>query len=73
MPAFGRYQFYYYIFAIYEPALCCVGFLGALAYVFALDLLFQIPILHSDPKGTHDGQAPDPPTDVPLPTATLVV
>jgi len=56
MPAFGRYQFYYYIFAIYEPALCCVGFLGALA----------------DPKGTHDGQAPDPPTDVPLPTATLV-
>ncbi|THV08486.1 hypothetical protein K435DRAFT_771973 [Dendrothele bispora CBS 962.96] len=50
---------YYAIFAIYEPFLCAVGFLGAWA----------------DPKTTHDGQAPwpndSPPLDE-LPRATLV-
>jgi len=46
-------------FAIYEPLLCIVGFIGAL----------------SDPKATHDQQAPWPlgiaPSE-PLPRATLV-
>ncbi|KAF5390667.1 hypothetical protein D9757_002742 [Collybiopsis confluens] len=45
---------YYAIFAIYEPLLCLLGFIGAC----------------SDPKTTHDGQAPWP-TDSP-PPASLV-
>jgi len=52
-------NFYYAIFALYEPALCLMGFLGALL----------------DPKGTHDQQAPwpsDKPPSGPLPRATLV-
>lgn len=59
MPVFGKFQFYYYIFAVYEPALCILGFFGTLA----------------DPKATHDGQAPWPtgkPPTGPLSTATLV-
>jgi len=51
--------FYYAVFGIYEPILTVVGFVGAL----------------SDPKKTHDGQAPwpaDRPPLGPLPQATLV-
>jgi len=52
-------DYYYFLFAVYEPFLCLTGFLGALA----------------DPKSTHDGQAPwprgSPPLDE-LPKATLV-
>ncbi|KAK0453760.1 hypothetical protein EV421DRAFT_707553 [Armillaria borealis] len=52
-------DFYYFIFAAYEPTLCILGFFGALA----------------DPKSTHDGQAAwpsdSPPPDV-LPRASLV-
>jgi len=50
---------YYIIFAVYEPLLCLIGFIGAC----------------SDPKTTHDGQAPwpahSPPPDK-LPRASLV-
>ncbi|KAF8914694.1 hypothetical protein CPB85DRAFT_1297880 [Mucidula mucida] len=52
-------DFYYFVFAAYEPLLCIIGFLGTLA----------------DPKSTHDGQAPwtldvHPPDT--LPRASLV-
>jgi hypothetical protein len=52
-------DFYFAIFAYYEPFLCIAGFIGAL----------------SDPKSVHDQQAPwpsgSPPPD-PLPLATAV-
>ncbi|KAJ7180158.1 hypothetical protein C8R43DRAFT_390546 [Mycena crocata] len=51
---------YYAVFAIYEPFLTCLGFLGALL----------------DPKGTHDYQAPwpngPPPDDLPLATRVTI-
>ncbi|KAJ7283587.1 hypothetical protein C8J57DRAFT_739295 [Mycena rebaudengoi] len=52
---------YYAIFAIYEPLLVLVGFLGALA----------------DPKSTHDFQAPwpngQPPDTLPLATRITII
>ncbi|KAJ6599004.1 hypothetical protein DFH09DRAFT_903124 [Mycena vulgaris] len=50
---------YYAVFAIYEPFLTTLGFLGALL----------------DPKGTHDYQAPwpnSPPDDFPLATKLTI-
>lgn len=52
-------NFYYAVFAFYEPALCLLGALGAFL----------------DPKKTHDQQAPWPsdiPPEGPLPRASLV-
>jgi len=52
-------NFYYAVFAFYEPGLCCLGAFGAFF----------------DPKKTHDQQAPwpsDTPPEGPLPRATLV-
>ncbi|TDL29552.1 hypothetical protein BD410DRAFT_779992 [Rickenella mellea] len=51
--------FYYLTFGVYEPIVTVVGFFGAM----------------SDPKKTHDSQAPwpmDKPPSDPLPQATLV-
>jgi len=52
---------YYAVFAIYEPLLTTLGFVGALL----------------DPKGTHDYQAPwpngPPPDDLPLATRLTII
>jgi len=52
---------YYAVFAIYEPCLTTLGFIGTLL----------------DPKGTHDNQAPwphgSPPDDLPLATRLTIV
>ncbi|GLB33875.1 hypothetical protein LshimejAT787_0107590 [Lyophyllum shimeji] len=52
---------YYFIFAVYEPFLTVLGFLGALA----------------DPQGTHNAQAPwldsSPPETLPLATVVTII